>query len=105
MGIISAFLTDTAKVKPYIRDGNGKPVYGTEYEAKCRIQNGKKRVDLAINVSGVIEAAIAEATMFTTGTAILPKSVVTFGIRTYIVIACNEKRGFGNLAHLEVLLQ
>jgi hypothetical protein len=105
MGIISAFLTDTATVKPYIRDGSGKPVFGTTYDVKCRIQNGKKRVDLAINVSGVVEAAIAEATMFTTGPAIQPKSVVTFGTREYIVITCNEKRGFGNMAHLEVLLQ
>ena len=103
MALIEAFFTQTATIKPFIRQGAGKPIYGPVETRSCRIQMGANMMTTYKNPSGQIDQIEARAKMFCTGDAIPVDSIVTYDGTDYVVTQCSIMRGFG-VSHLEVYL-
>ena len=103
MALIDAFLTETATIQPYIRQGAGHALYGEAQTRSCRIEMQAHLMTSYKNASGQIDQVEARAKMFCTGDPIPADSLVTYNDETYKVINCEIMRGFG-YSHLEVYL-
>lgn len=102
--MIGFLLNQEAIVIPLRKETFGETLYDEPYYVKCRIDTGKKLVK-AITVHGDVEAVVANAIMFVVQDEIIPpKSIVKGEYRDYVVIRCDEMRGF-NKSHLEVYLE
>lgn len=104
MALIDGFFRQTVKIKPYIREASGGPVYGDEEERRCRLQRGQNLRTVHKNADGQIDETIADTKMFCTGAAIPERSIVTYEEREYIVLKCRVLNGFQD-SHLEVYLE
>lgn len=103
MSLIEAFFTQTATVKPFIRQGAGEAVYGTVATRSCRIELGAHMMTTFKHPDGQIDQVEARARMFCVGDKIPNDSIVTYDGVDYTVLDCKIKRGFG-FSHLEVYL-
>lgn len=103
MSLIEAFFRQTVTVTPYIREGNGEPIYGAAETRKCRLERGRHIQTTYKNPDGQIDEVVANAKMFCTGNPIPEKSLVTFDGQDMTVIRCAVMNGF-NDHHLEVYL-
>ena len=77
MALIDLFFRQTATIKPFIREGNGEPVYGNEETRPCRMQRGKRLDSTYKNPDGEIDEVTANARMFCRGEPSPARSLVT----------------------------
>ena len=103
MAFIEAFFTQTADVKPFIRQGAGEAIYGPVATRSCRIEMGSHMMTTYKHPSGQIDQVEARAKMFCIGDPIPIDSIVTYAGEDFIVTKCSVMRGFG-FSHLEVYL-
>ena len=104
MSMIERFFTQEVKIRPFVRDGSGIPIYGEPETRKCRIEFGVKLNRSGHGASGTVESVPAGARMFCTGDPIPMRSIVTYKDRDFTVNGCNIMRGFAS-SHLEVSLE
>ena len=104
MSLIKAFLNQDASIKPFLRAGNGKNIYGEIKERPCRMEYGFREKVVYKNPAGVIVETVSSALMFVEGEPIPINSLVTHEDNVMRVIRCQPMRGFGP-SHLEVLLE
>lgn len=103
MSLISAFLAQSAEIRPFIREGAAEPLYGQIEARKCRLQRGRHLVQTS-GANGTADQVVANAKMFCEGLPIPERSIVTVDGIEYVVISCEIKNGFSD-HHLEVYLQ
>ena len=105
MSLINLFLNQVVTIKPYIREGSGKPIYGETETRKCRLEFGiKNETIIGKGVTGILNATTAGCRMFCCGDPIPMRSIVTYKDREYVVMDCHIMRGFSD-NHLEVILE
>lgn len=104
MPLIDFLLTQTAVIKPWIRQADGEDLYGDEQIRKCRLQRGRFLEHTYKNPSGALDQAPAKAKMFCTGSPIPERSIVTVDDEEYTVVSCYRAYGFAE-DHLEVTLE
>lgn len=104
MATIDFLLRQTATIIPWVRSANGKDIYGSPEERKCRIQCRRDLEHTYKDPDGAMDQVLARAKMFCTGNPIPERSKVTVDGQEYIVLDCYPARGFGP-SHLEVVLQ
>ena len=102
--MIRAFLRDTCRVRPFLRQGTGKALYGEEEERPCRLENGVAERVVYKDPSGRILEEVSNARLFTLGEPLPAGSEVCCGERVMRVLSCAEMAAFGR-HHLEVLLR
>lgn len=103
MGLISAFFRQTATITPFVRQGNGEPIYGEPEQRPCRMERGKHIKTVYKNMDGLFDDVVADAKMFCEGEAIPPDSKVECDGQQFTVINCRVMNGFAD-HHLEVML-
>lgn len=104
MALIDMFLTDTVKVIPFIKFGDGEPVYGSPENRKCRFELNSHLMSVYKNPDGEIDQVLSNAEMFCTGSFIPERSKVQYNGHEYTVIKCHVLNGFDS-DHLEVYLE
>ena len=102
--LIDMFLTRTATITPFIRDGDAEPIYGTPETRKCRIQRNKHMHNVYVNPSGSLDEVTARGIMFCRGEPIPPRSLVDVDNEHFVVVRCNVETGFAD-HHLEVTIE
>ena len=103
MPLIQLFFRQSVTILPFLRIGDGQPIYGEPETRKCRLERGKTLVK-GFTPAGVANAAPAGARMYCTGSPIPLGSIVETEERDYIVTQCLVLNGFKD-DHLEVTLQ
>ena len=104
MSLIEMFFTQSATITPFVREGNGEPVYGKTETRPCRMERGKHLQNVYSNNDGTVDQALASAKMFCTGAPIPERSLVVCDGQEFVVINCEIKNGFAD-NHLEVYLE
>lgn len=104
MSMIERFFTQVVTIKPFIREGSGKPVYGDTETRKCRLEFGVKNRNGGHGASGTVNAVTAGCRMFCCGDPIPMQSIVTYKDREFVVTDCHIMRAFA-VSHLEVTLE
>lgn len=104
MSLMTRFLTEEMSVKPYVRFGAGKTIYGEPEVRRCRVEPADNVKIVYKNPSGTITETVASALIFCEGSPIPINSIVNFHGRETRVIDCKEMYGFG-LHHLEVSVE
>ena len=104
MALIDAFLKQTVRIKPYVRDAGGEIIYGKEEWRKCRLERGSNLRTTYKNPDGQIDQVLANAKLFCVGKFIPEKSVVIYEDKEFTVIKCFVLNGFRD-DHLEVYLE
>lgn len=103
MSLIELLFTQEATIKPFVREGSGVPVYGTEETRRCRMERGK-HLTVRDAGAGTTEQSTANAMMFCTGDPIPERSLVSCDGQDFVVINCEVLHGFAD-HHLEVYLE
>lgn len=104
MGLIDMFFAQTATITPFVRMGNGEPIYGEAETRPCRMERGKNLRAIGTGASGDVEEIAAHARMFCTGAQIPARSKVACEGQEFTVINCAVMNGFAD-NHLEVYLE
>lgn len=102
--MIRAFLRDTCRIRPYLRNGMGQALYGEEEVRPCRLEDGVQEKVVYMDPSGRILEEVSTARLFTLGEPVPAGSQVRCGERCMRVLTCEEMVAFGR-HHLEVLLR
>ena len=102
MAFIDFLLNESVVITPFVRMGDGEPVYGTPETRKARMELNPTLVTRVIG--GSVNSVPAKGRMFTTGAPIAERSLVQHGGETYVVQSCAPMHGFGP-SHLEVVLE
>ncbi len=109
MAIIDFFLRDKVTITPYLRQGNGEPIYGEKETRKCRMQRGLHMRTTYKHPSGEVVQTTAKAKMWCRGREIPTGSAVSYTDKygythEMTVIDCVTMEGFTQ-DHLEVTLE
>lgn len=99
---IDFLLDESVTVQPFLRMGDGEPVYGPAETRKARVELNPT-LQMRQN-GGTIDTVPAKGRMFTTGAPIPERSLVLYKGESYRVQACSVQRGFSQ-THLEVTLE
>jgi hypothetical protein len=103
--MIERFFTQVVTIKPFIREGSGRPVYGDTETRKCRLEFGIKNGSLrGRGANGILDTTTAGCRMFCCGDPIPMQSIVTYKDREFVVTDCQIMRAFA-VNHLEVTLE
>lgn len=104
MALIEMLFAQTATITPFLREGNGKPVYGPSETRRCRIERGRHLRHTYVNPDGSLDQVEAKTKMFCVGAPIPARSRVVCDGQEFMVVDCEIKNGFAD-NHLEVYLE
>lgn len=109
MALIEFLFRDRVTIRPFLRQGNGEPVFGEAEQRRCRMQRGLHLRTTYKNPDGEVVQNRANAKMWCCGAPIPTGSQVTYTdenglITRMIVLDCYVAKGFAD-DHLEVLLE
>ena len=99
----TGLLTRTCRIRPYLREGMGGPVYGEWEERICRVEEAPAWHAVRIQCGGIIEEIPVKARLFLNGTVIPTLSEVEIAGRRMRALTVAPIWGFG-LSHVEVEL-